>query len=206
MSNICPTLHNTQGSKGGVEHKVKDGHGLMMRHAYSMIDVGEIWEGKSTGMKKKQGQKTTKLVRLRNPWGFGEWTGPFGDDSDEFKNWKKELDAEFSGPIRRPCKGHNVKGHVHVESEDVESADAGKDGAFFMPWEDWKRLFTVVFAGVDFPQEYFGLRVVGNWDAKKRTCGGSCMHSTWRLNPTYRHVTFKHFSWCGFPTRIKIDV
>jgi hypothetical protein len=81
--------------------------GLHMKHAYSLIDVGEI--------KTTKGEKV-KLLRLRNPWGQGEWTGAWGDNSPEFAANRAALDAEFSGPI---CKR---KGAVMtmVKNEDFK--------------------------------------------------------------------------------------
>ncbi len=40
--------------------------GILFNHAYSVIDVREV--------------DSLKLIRLRNPWGHGEWTGDFSDD------------------------------------------------------------------------------------------------------------------------------
>ena len=40
------------------------GDGLKMGHAYSLLGVGEI--AGSDG-------KPIRLVKCRNPWGFGEW-------------------------------------------------------------------------------------------------------------------------------------
>ena len=40
--------------------------GLVLNHAYSLLDV---WEGQ-----RRNGEKI-KLLKLRNPWGEGEWKG-----------------------------------------------------------------------------------------------------------------------------------
>jgi len=50
--------------------------GLIMNHAYSISDVCEI---KNTENPKEPFQ----LIRLRNPWGKGEWTGEWSDGSKE---------------------------------------------------------------------------------------------------------------------------
>lgn len=39
--------------------------GLIINHAYSIIDILEV-----------QGYR---LIKLRNPWGYGEWKGAFSD-------------------------------------------------------------------------------------------------------------------------------
>lgn len=179
------------GSKGGgVEHKVLDDDGketgLLMKHAFSLIDIGKVWDGKKAGKKCPKG-KGVWLLKLRNPWGFGEWLGPWSDEWLKKKEtegrWEAlEVKAEFTGPIRRTGKGKRDTGAMTGDIETVEFRD--NDGAFFIEWSAWKKHFTVIFAGVDFPTEWSGLRICGKWDNK--TAGGSILHSTWRMNPTYR--------------------
>jgi Calpain family cysteine protease len=48
----------------GVEAPIK-GYGIMQRHAYSLVDLKEV--------------AGYRLVRVRNPWGVGEWTGAWSD-------------------------------------------------------------------------------------------------------------------------------
>jgi hypothetical protein len=78
--------------------------GLHRRHAYSILDVIED----------KSAKETVRLVQIRNPWGTGEWTGPWSDEAEE---WGK---AENS----------HLKGRYW---SDVD------DGAFWMSWEDYVR-------------------------------------------------------------------
>lgn len=54
--------------------------GIKKTHAYTMTRLTAL----------TQGSEVTQLVRLRNPWGEGEWTGPYSDSSPEMK----ALDAE----------------------------------------------------------------------------------------------------------------
>ena len=53
--------------------------GLVDAHAYSLIKVYEEDQGK--------GHKL-RLIQIRNPWGFKEWTGDWSDKSDK---WTPEL-------------------------------------------------------------------------------------------------------------------
>jgi hypothetical protein len=57
-----------QGARGGggsaTEAPIR-GYGIIQRHAYSVV-----------GLKEAAGYR---LVRIRNPWGTGEWTGPWSD-------------------------------------------------------------------------------------------------------------------------------
>ena len=58
-------------------------NGLITRHAYSV-----------TGLARVRGQLgDTHLVRLRNPWGKGEWTGEWSDKSEK---WTQELRDRFN--------------------------------------------------------------------------------------------------------------
>eukprot|EP00708_Paratrimastix_pyriformis_P003600 GAFH01002385.1.p2 GENE.GAFH01002385.1~~GAFH01002385.1.p2 ORF type:complete len:319 (+),score=143.82 GAFH01002385.1:105-959(+) len=52
--------------------------GLAMGHAYAILKVQE--------------ECGHKLLRMRNPWGFGEWTG---DWSDKWPGWTEQLRAKF---------------------------------------------------------------------------------------------------------------
>ena len=74
--------------------------GVVSGHAYSLISIHEI--------KDKNGQQV-KLLKLRNPWGSGEWTGAWSDKS---KDWTPEL-------------------RKAVGSEDKD------DGAFFIELNDY---------------------------------------------------------------------
>ena len=184
------------GNKGGVEADA--GNGLKQRHAYSIIDLKEI-EGIDPKDKKKTKQKF-KLVRIRNPWGFGEWTGAWSDSSDE-----RELNDEA---ISKAFSVSSVKGTLGItqmyklsfddpsdnttqlmvnkplNAETVECVDInGADGTFFMLYEDWSKVYTHLFLGIDFPDAYEGMRMKGEWT--KDTAGGNNMKKTWLLNPRY---------------------
>lgn len=81
--------------------------GLHTGHAYSILDVRKVSTGYISG-------ETFKLVRVRNPWGTGEWTGDWGDKS---KLWKD---------------------HPSVASQLGFNPDADNDdGSFWMSWADY---------------------------------------------------------------------
>ena len=46
--------------------------GIVGQHAYSLLSAREV----------KTAFGTERLIRLRNPWGEGEWKGEFSDTSD----------------------------------------------------------------------------------------------------------------------------
>ena len=60
---------------GGHEAMQVTDLGILVNHAYSLIDVGEVGEG----------TEKTKLVQLRNPWGMKEWEGPWSDNAPEWE-------------------------------------------------------------------------------------------------------------------------
>ncbi|KAJ8405840.1 hypothetical protein AAFF_G00312770 [Aldrovandia affinis] len=79
---------------------------LVKGHAYSITGVDEVvYKG-----------KPTKLVRIRNPWGEVEWTGPWSDNSRE---WGSVDPA--------------IRARLHNRSED---------GEFWMSFSDFLREFS----------------------------------------------------------------
>lgn len=74
--------------------------GLVSGHAYSILDVVRI----------RTQSRTLRLVLIRNPWGSGEWTGDWSDNSSKW--------AEFP----------EVKARLHGDATS---------GAFWMDWETY---------------------------------------------------------------------
>eukprot|EP00968_Pinguiococcus_pyrenoidosus_P025576 scaffold6348_cov259-Pinguiococcus_pyrenoidosus.AAC.6 len=92
-------------------HEALAGQGLRIMHAYGLIDLGEIdAQDETTG-------KKIRLVRVRNPWGFGEWEGRFGDDSPERTTYDPQIKAVFD----------------RTEQTEINRMD----GTFFMTFEDF---------------------------------------------------------------------
>jgi len=91
--------------------------GLVAGHAYSILEAREL--GLIPGLSLGAGVLgRTKLVHLRNPWGAFEWKGAWGDGS---KEWKEN-----------PLVRQRLK-----PSHD-------NDGSFWMPWDDFQRIFSVI--------------------------------------------------------------
>ncbi|XP_072562419.1 calpain-1 catalytic subunit-like [Paramormyrops kingsleyae] len=79
---------------------------LVKGHAYSITGVDEVaYKG-----------TPTKLIRIRNPWGEVEWTGPWSDNSREWSG----IDP-------------SVRSRLHNRSED---------GEFWMSFSDFMREFS----------------------------------------------------------------
>lgn len=84
---------------------VKMHEGMVVGHAYSLISASEVMG--------------VQLVKLRNPWGSGEWKGAW---SDEDPRWDS-ISAE-------------KKKEIGYDDED--------DGCFFMDLEDFKIIYDTV--------------------------------------------------------------
>ena len=108
--------------------KYFQGKGMVTGHAYSLIGCYEILN--------------EKLVKLRNPWGCGEWQGPWGD-SDPI--WNALSDEE--------------KDEVGYVNKD--------DGTFFISFEMFKSIYSdmqICMVNDDYQYQAFELTV-----AKKET-------------------------------------
>ena len=60
--------------------------GIMARHAYGIIDIFEL-----PNHTLERERKTHRLLRVRNPWGQGEWLGKWSDNSIELTDTRKDL-------------------------------------------------------------------------------------------------------------------
>lgn len=85
------------------------GEGLVKGHAYAITDTDVV----------KKAAGNVLLVRLRNPWGFVEYTGPW---SDKCKDWDDVDCAEIT----------------RIELKKAE------DGEFWMGVEDFSKLYDTV--------------------------------------------------------------
>ena len=106
------------------------GDGIWNNHAYGIMDIRDI--------------KGLRLIRIRNPWGEGEWKGTFGDEDEEWdkhRGLKDELNYEF-----------------------------GKDGTWWMAFEDWIKHYNRLFIGRIFPDKWCKFSIDGKWEGK--TAGG----------------------------------
>ena len=61
------------------QEKIEKIDGVILSHAYTLISAHEVMNG-------------VKLLKLRNPWGKGEWTGAW---SDKWTGWTPELKREL---------------------------------------------------------------------------------------------------------------
>lgn len=139
------------------------GNGLFMGHAYSFLAAGEI----QIGVDEKKNPKFLRMVKLRNPWGRGEWEGPFSDRSEEYDRHRDEIDRVFNGGVR--------------QQERLEQNF--NDGTFLMTFEDWLKYFTSLFIAIQFPESWCGKRAQGKWSVDQ---GGNREMGTWITNPKFK--------------------
>jgi hypothetical protein len=140
------------------------GHGLHMGHAYSLLGLGEIDLSRAKNKGKGGEPELLRLVKLRNPWGRGEWEGPFGDRSDERELHNDEIERVFNANER--------------EQEKVEMNF--NDGTFFMTFDAWFQIYTSLFVAVNFPANWTGKRTQGKFSSDQ---GGNREMGTWISNP-----------------------
>merc|ERR1719181_902236 len=131
--------------------------GLLSGHAYAILDMREGHADATADFD----QIDVKLIKLRNPWGQGEWQGAWGDASVLWKNYPTIKDA-------------------------VGMTDAN-DGTFWMDWDDFKKHYNQIFLAVDYPDEGSRIRYRGNWIPGdiKTGAGGYPAHASWPQNPMY---------------------
>lgn len=92
--------------------------GIAGSHAYSLLSVYQLKEDNGQYRLTGEGEEySVRLLKLRNPWGKGEWKG---DWCDEDARWTPELKGLLGFP------------------EQVE------DGIFFMTWEDFQTYYSDV--------------------------------------------------------------
>jgi hypothetical protein len=114
--------------------------GLILNHAYGINDVFELTDPWNVS-------KKIRLLRLRNPWGHGEWNGAWSDDSTEMKKF---------APIIQ-------KTYIEKLAPDEQFELGANDGTFMMCYEDWRDQFSTLFLNLDFPEDWTGVRFKSKW-------------------------------------------
>jgi len=89
---------------GMEEGEARKKTGLIPRHAFSVLHAKEY--------------KGVRLVKIRNPWGSGEWTGKFSDNDTE--SWTKDF-------------------------KDYFGFKKSNDGIFFMEFSEVEKYFSTLY-------------------------------------------------------------
>ena len=133
-------------------HKI----GIIAGHAYSILDAFEIPKPRS-----KKSRKTSRLLRIRNPWGNYEWNGKWCDNSEEIIKNKERIE--------------NVLKKKYEDSS--EKIDFSKDdGTFLMRFSDFRKIFNNIFFCQNFPHNIIGIRFYDEWTIENS--GGLPLHNT----------------------------
>jgi calpain-15 len=75
-------------TKPGADTEEKDKTGIVLGHAYALLDAREVTDSRG---------RKDRIVKVRNPWGEWEWSGDWGDNSDR---WTPELKRELDVQVR----------------------------------------------------------------------------------------------------------
>lgn len=123
---------HSQVNEAGDQHEVMGTAGILNNHAYGIMDVREI--------------DTLQLIRIRNPWGRGEWKSTFADEDEEWDRHpglKAKLNYQFSN-----------------------------DGTWWMQYADWILHYNKLYICRIFPEKWQQYSIDGQWEGK--TNGGPC--------------------------------
>mmetsp|Transcript_7872 Transcript_7872/g.15225 ORF Transcript_7872/g.15225 Transcript_7872/m.15225 type:complete len:1014 (-) Transcript_7872:50-3091(-) len=105
--------------------------GILNNHAYGVLEVRDI--------------ENLQLIRIRNPWGKGEWKGTFADEEEEWDRHpglKEKLNYQF-----------------------------GNDGTWWMTFSDWVTHYNKLYVCRIFPERWQKYSIDGRWEGK--TAGGA---------------------------------
>jgi len=115
---------NNKIDEDGNQEEGAGNQGIQYNHAYGIMDI-RVAQG-------------IQLIRIRNPWGYGEWTGRFADEDeawDDAKGLKEELNYDFN-----------------------------PDGTWWMRYDDWYNNYNRVYVCKVFPQNWEQYSIIRNWE------------------------------------------
>ena len=150
---------------GGTEKNVViDGvnTGVMSGHAYGLNDIFQLDDPDMDNER----HKFHRLLRVRNPWGRGEWTGKWSDDSEELEKHEAKIQAYID------------------ELEDDEKFDPlANDGTFLINYASWRDVYNRIFVANDFPDDWWAVRFSSEWN--ERCSGGLPLERTPAANKRF---------------------
>ena len=127
-------------------------NGLICGHAYSVLDA-QVFSYKNSKKKPKQNQKQVRCLKLRNPWGQGEWTGLFSDYS---LIWEK-ID----------------------QAREIFQLTASDDGEFWICVDDFFEYFEKIEICHLVKMNSMNIKILySKWSIASNTAGG-CYNSGW---------------------------
>lgn len=97
-------------TEGFIDSPEGENTGILSGHAYSVIDVfplnyNETEQGAiSAGEKEPNYHKNHRLLRVRNPWGYGEWNLKWSEHEDyreRLESFSNLLDSYYDSEVQR---------------------------------------------------------------------------------------------------------
>jgi len=126
-------------AEGGTEAFIKingEDSGVMSGHAYGVIDVFEIADPNC-----KNYHKSHRFLKIRNPWGYGEWKLKWSENPDYADKYLEKLfpqiEAYYDAEIKKAVDAGEEPPEKYVKGID--------DGVFLMSYKDWRNLFCNLF-------------------------------------------------------------
>lgn len=111
-------------------------------------------------------RKTHRILRVRNPWGRGEWKGKWSDDSEQIDDHEEAL-----------------QGYIDELQEDERFELGANDGTFMINYASFRDVYNRLFIVNDFPDEWSAVRFKTEWDAN--SSGGLPMEKTPAANKRF---------------------
>lgn len=116
-------------------------------HAYGVVDIFTLGNPEKAGGKRN----FHRLLAIRNPWGYGEWLGNWGDKSEQVELW-----------------GELLNDYLNLKEDKDENFKPGvEDGTFLMNFKNFRKVFNNMFVCVDFKDNWTGLRFFSEWTTKE---------------------------------------
>lgn len=118
----------------GARFEEEGGQGILTNHAYSVLYIKEVGP--------------LKFIKVRNPWGRGEWRGDWSDNDSKWQD------------------------HPEVEAAMQNDTDAmfkidEEDGTFWMVWEDFVVHYNKIYVCRIFDDDQFQQYAIsGEWAGK----------------------------------------
>ena len=133
--------------------------GILFNHGYPILNAFEI--PKPNG----KHRKTSRLIRLKNSWGFKTWTGKWSRKSEEFERNKQEI--------------------VKALSEIDPNANIFDNSSFIMCFNDFRKIITKLYIGIEFYPKYTGFYFDEHWSDILPTCLPTTSIEEFFNNPQY---------------------
>lgn len=133
--------------------KASSAGGIQKDHAYGILGVFDVTNLQSANV---------KLVKLRNPWGSGEWEGAWSSSSREWKTLSEQW----------------------IQAISPNGSHQQKDGTFFMCWHDFYTHFEKLYLCKPLETGWERSFEPGQWAGP--SAGGCTNFPTWVDNPQFQ--------------------